>query len=337
VISILAEVERENRLKRAEAARGMVTREYARLIRTVAENAVELDPVPADEFRRLLRPLQTKAESAESAAEFAEVHTAFREELRRYRGKCEELFHRIQSELSSAETAMESIAGSVAGSGAELEAKVTREITRLEEAADTGDIELIRETIHDSTAALAAAYEELQRASQVMIVQLQDEIRSLHQGLAEERRALYTDPTSGAWVRPKLDRQIEDLLRKGDTFWVLLARVEWKEPAVTQAEADTCLAALVRRLEESLGRDAMIGRWDHDVFAAVLALDADPEVQAGICAEIQRILGEPYFGADAQGAVFLSVKTAPVAHFKHAGPAEFYLMLGRAVSALSER
>ena len=62
----------------------------------------------------------------------------------------------------------------------------------------------------------------MRRSHQLVVTQLQDEIRTLHQAMDNERSRMDRDHASGAWNRQKLNERIEHLLRNNEPFCVLL-------------------------------------------------------------------------------------------------------------------
>ena len=337
MISIRSELDRNIELKKAEEFRSQVAKEYALAIRTVADYAIELDPALTASFRRHLRRLQAKAETSESSVEFAEFNSALRGELRWYRDQSEERVLRMRADLSAAETAMQSMAQNMTASGADLEVQVKEEISRLETAAADEDLGKIREAIQWSVSALRTSYEELQRSNHMVVAQMQEEIRLLHKGLAEERRTMYTDPASGAWVRAKLDTRIEQLLSQGAQFWILFARFEARSGPYPKIVMDGALQALVRRITGILGPNCMVGRWAPDVFAGIM--ETGPAVQSSICQVVRDGLPGvyPIWDDGTTHQVDIRVEIAAVTHRSRKSAADFYLEVGQTLGALGAR
>ncbi len=135
----------------------------------------------------------------------------------------------------------------------------------------------------------------MQRSNQLVIAQLQDEIRVLHQQFEQERKALFTDRASGAWNRPKIDIHLDNLLRQNQPFCTLLVwvrnlkRIEGQN---SRTVLEGTLKALTVRFRAITGEEAVIGRWTEDQFVAIL--DIPPGRAIPLSAEATRKLSGGY-------------------------------------------
>ena len=115
---------------------------------------------------------------------------------------------------------------------------------------------------------------------------------ALHREMDSERRALFTDASSGAWTREKLTARIDDNLSGDDAFCVVMtALTNLKRLSATHARAqiiEAALKALVKRLHGIVGKDAMVGRWSDDQFAVLL--EVTPGHAMTVSAEIAKDL-----------------------------------------------
>ena len=95
---------------------------------------------------------------------------------------------------------MKVFAESVTSSGDDHEQQLRQEVSRLEAVAASDDIRLIRGGIATSTGTIVRACTELRRSHQVVVTQLQDEIRQLHKAVERERSRTehFASPARGA-------------------------------------------------------------------------------------------------------------------------------------------
>ncbi len=99
---------------------------------------------------------------------------------------------------------------------------------------------------------------------------------SLHQQIDTGRRVQFLDTPSGVWNRAKIESQMEDMLNRDESFCVLVLRLRNMrrlDQRHTPAVIEGGVKALIQRLTAMLGDDAVIGRWDEEVFAAILQVD----------------------------------------------------------------
>jgi GGDEF domain-containing protein len=171
-----------------------------------------------------------------------------------------------------------------------------------------------------------------------VIAQLQDEIRSLHQTMENERRATQTDAPSGAWNQRKLAERFDQLLKLDESFAVLLlAIVNWRQAGQEHSPhgADACLKALVTHLKANFSAEGMVGRWSDNVLAVIVETDpaAAAEAVSGVIQELAA--GYPRTEFDRATGLTLHIKSALVGRKRGTNAAQFYPQLGQHVAALT--
>lgn len=267
----LDEVERRNSLFSA------VLECYALAVDASAHYAVEIDPALAVEFRQHLKAIEEQSRQAANVDQLRDVQSSFRGELREYRDKSAGQLQKMQQELENATAAMMIFAETVASNGENHEQEVRARLRDLETAAKRQTVAEIRGGIGTAVAAIQSSVEQIQHSNQVVVAQLQDEIRVLHQQIEQERKALYTDPASGAWNRQKIDTHIDNLLRQNHPFCLLMVWVRNLKRLDSQHSrtvVEGTLKAIIARFAALTGNDAIIGRWSQDQFVAVLDVPA---------------------------------------------------------------
>lgn len=250
---------------------------YALAIESSAHYAVEVDPSLAAEFRKHLKTIEDQSRSAVSVDQLRSAQSSFRGELREYRDKSAEQLKKMRQEVENATAAMMVFAETVASNGENHEQEVRAKLQDLQATAKKDTIEEIRGGIGAAVAAIQSSVEQIQHGNQLVVAQLQDEIRVLHQQIEQERKALYTDRASGAWNRQKIDTHLDNLLRQNQPFCLVLVWVRNLKRLDSQHSrtvVEGTLRALITRFASLTGDDAVIGRWSQDQFVAVLDVSA---------------------------------------------------------------
>jgi GGDEF domain-containing protein len=250
---------------------------YALAIDSSAHYVVEVDPALAVEFRQHLKAIEEQSRKAANVDQLRDAQSSFRGELREYRDKSAEQLKKVRQELENATAAMMVFAETVAANGENHEQEVLAKLQDLETAAKSDSIVEIRGGIGQAVAGIQTSVEQIQHGNHLVVAQLKDEIRVLHQQIEQERKALYTDRASGAWNRQKIDTHIDNLLRQNHPFCLLLVWVRNLKRLDTQYSrtvVEGTLKALIARFSALTGDEAIIGRWSQDQFVAILDIPA---------------------------------------------------------------
>ena len=325
-------------LERLEELQQTLAKCYGLAIKSSAEYAVELDPNSTEYFRQRLQLLDAQCGQASAPEHYNAVQASLRGELRNYRDQAREQMSRMRKDLQNAAAAMKVFAESVTGSGDDCELQLRQEVERLEALAASDDIEQIRCGIESATGAIVRSYSQLRRSHQLVVTQLQDEIRTLHQAMDNERSRMDRDHASGAWNRQKLNERIEHLLQRNDPFCVLLVsarNLRRLERQYSSAVITDALRTLVQQFDDILGGEAMIGRWSEDVFSAIL--DMDPSSAMALSAEINRKLSMSFPVWTSGVAQMLTIETSSgiVDRRRDSDPSKFYRKLEQMAAAMA--
>lgn len=280
-----------NALEHAEQLRNVCHDSFVNAIRAAADYAIELDPAPTAELRQNLQRLIEQLENKREVEDYQAVQASLRGELRLYRDRSAEWLAKMSRELQAAATAMQSLAGSLTSNSSEHEAKLNAGLRALAAVQESDDLVYIKQVTRDAAVSINQSWEQLRRANQMVTTQLHDEIQALYREIDNERRAMFTDPTSGAWNREKLSVRIENNLRGEDAFCLVIAEItNLKRLTATYSGevVEATLKALVKRVQGIVGKDAMIGRWSDDQFAVLL--EVTPGYVMTIASEITKDL-----------------------------------------------
>jgi GGDEF domain-containing protein len=325
-------------LERLEELKQTLAKCYALAIKSSSEYAVELDPHSTEYFRQRLLLLDTQCGQASAPEHYNAVQASLRGELRNYRDQAREQLGRMRKDLQNAAAAMRVFAESVSTSGNDCDLQLRREVEQLEALAASDDIEKIRCGIESTTGAIIRSYGQLRRSHQLVVTQLQDEIRTLHQAMDNERSRMERDHASGAWNRQKLNQRIDQLLQRNDPFCVLLVsarNLRRLERQYSSAVITDALRTLVQQFDNILGGEAMIGRWSEDVFSAILELD--PGSAMALSTEINRKLSMsfPVWTTGVAQMLTIETTTGIVDRRKDSDSSKFYRKLEQMAEAMA--
>jgi GGDEF domain-containing protein len=248
---------------------------YALAITATAQYAVEIEHSQAEEFREHLQVLAKTLRAATKTDDVRIVEASFRGELRDYRDLSQRQLTKLRQEVGAAAAAVHALAENVAANGSDHEKELELELCKLDRAARLDDPNAVRDSIFAAISSIASSLDQMRRANRLVVAQLQNEIRLLHQAMQSERQSLFTDRASGAWNRQKLTGRIEELLQRDEPFCVLmiaLRNFKRLDGRYSRTVVENVLSALVSRFHSILGPESPIGRWSEDQFAAILPM-----------------------------------------------------------------
>lgn len=269
MISLTATV---SKLDALEGLRSAAASAFVNAIESSGQYAVEVRPDTLARLRSHLETLAQRVAEARSPAAYQEIHAAFRGELRGYREQADAEIRRLREDLAAAAQMMETFSDSVSTSGEDHERQLKEEFRRLENDVETGDLNKIRTSIHHAVQTVEESCEQMRRENLLVVAQLRDEIRALHQEAERCRRARQTDQISGAWTRDKLDTRIADLILVNQPFCILLIGIRNLREACAPLPPGAGSAvshAILDRAMGLLGEEVMLGRWSETAFAAL--------------------------------------------------------------------
>ncbi|HEY6341951.1 MAG TPA: GGDEF domain-containing protein [Bryobacteraceae bacterium] len=170
-----------------------------------------------------------------------------------------------------------------------------------------------------------------------MIAQLRDEIQSLHREMESTRRTLYTDRTTGAWNRARMESRLDELLHRREAFVAIIlwvSNLKRLEADPSEPLIEGALKAMVQRVAAMAGPPVAIGRWTHEQF--VVLMDTNPAAAAAISSELAQKLSRRY-AVQHDGLshnVSLRVASAVLQHSAGGDPREFLNKLEQMMGGL---
>ena len=249
---------------------------YVHALRSTAQYSVEIDAEDSETFRDHLDVIVKQVETAKYPEDWLSLQASFRGELRNHRDRSLARLTKLRNEIKAAADAIELFAESVVSSGMDHKEGLDDALGKLDAVVREESIAKVRDALVDAKAQIGASVERMEREHHLMVAQLRDEIRSLHRQIEADRRAQFTDPATGVWNRQKLQEQMEQMLDHDESFCVLIVNIRnlrRLDQRYSRPIVEGGVSALLQRMTGMLGDDAMLGRWDEDVFAAILQID----------------------------------------------------------------
>jgi GGDEF domain-containing protein len=263
-------------LTRMENLLQTITAGYRNAVRSSAQCAIEMDSLDAQLFRQHIEALEEQLATAAAPEHWEALEASFRSELRAYRDKASGRLGQMRTEIKAAADAMLIFADSVASNGLDHEQQLQEELGQLKSAIEDEDLSQVRAVIGSAVGGITASVAKMQSGHYLVIAQLRDEMRLLHQQIDAERRTLYTDRATGLWNRQKLDSQINDRLENDQPFCMLLVRLrnlKQLESGYHCTVIEGAINALLQRFTAMIGEDTLLGRWNDENFAAILDIE----------------------------------------------------------------
>jgi len=311
---------------------------YSQAIHSTEQHAVEVDAAQLAQFRAQLQALKQRLQDAAQPELLESIQASFDAELRGYHDKTSEQIERMRREIKAAAAAVEAFASSVTANGTELETGLKHELQRLNKAATSDDLNEIRGVIRAATAKIAAGVEQMRAANRLVIAQLKDEIRLLHQEIRTARNASPREDVSAKESRQKIDNQIDALVRQGSPFSVLLVVVtnlEGMRNCHPAGVIESGLRSLESRFANAVPGAALTGRWSTNQFAAVLGTESANAM--AMSSDVVQKLSAPFVEQDQGTARTLtfSVKAGVIEFRPGSDVAKFQSKLKQLAEALA--
>ncbi len=304
----------------------LVSGGYVNAIQAMADYPVVVDPEQAAELKDHLLKMRAQLERASQPEDYGAVQSNLRGELRLYRDQTAALLEQLRRDARGAETVLQSLSAAVIANGVDYEKRLEADIKALAGVQALEDLGQIRQVVRGAVEGINESWRQLNRANQLVIAQLHDEIRALHRQMDRDRHAQITDNVSGAWNRERLNQRIDDNLGRGDTFCLVLAAITNFaniSASVSPIVMERTLQALVKRIHGVAGADAMVGRWSESEFGVLL--EAEAAHGLWMSGKISRALSSRYSIQEDGVArtVILIVDTSLIDHHRSSDPQKF--------------
>ncbi len=244
---------------------------YAQAIRDMAHYTVELEPAEAEPQRKYLNALADEVSSGKAEA-LGETRATLRGLLRDYRDKVAHYVNRLREELDGMARAFEQILSSLSQADGEQEFRLRSALARIRNLARSPEGSAVSAVLLSATDDISQGLEQMRKQHQLTVSQLQVEMGMLHKRIDALEAAASLDQLTELYNR----REMEERIRLGPgSFRLVLARVSGLRRAEIQYRPEVAAeltAAFTKRLRNSLPESAVLGRWGHEEFIAMLSI-----------------------------------------------------------------
>ena len=287
------------------------------LVETVAEEVLVVDELEAQQHRYRLRTLTIEMAKAPSADAWPRWHDEIQRELKNYRQQGEKRIRGLRSDLEQTAEALQQYVIAFADGGECEEKRLKGDLSALEQLRQKQTVAELHEGLAAIAARLSGTIEEIQKRNQLVVTQLQDEIRTLQRRLEQAERR--QGQTANISQRASFEKRVQERIQRGEEFCLFLVRIpNWSHILQTETaeRASILISEVHSRLNESLGADTFAGRWYDGYLTALVPLDKRRAMDASD--ELVRQLSGRYPVPDGAATKMLpiSVRIAVLDHFQ---------------------
>lgn len=276
-----------NELERLASERDSAVECFRGTLGNLAHYVVEVDEQATNQYRSYVSAL---AEGL-CFASLREASSTLRALLRDYKEKAAEYLKDVRDQLASTASALEAVMESLAQTDGDSESRVRNALGSLRELAQDPAAASIRDLLLAATNGVGQAVEEMRKQHQSYVAQFNTEIHMLHQRIAQLESAATVDGVTQLLTRAEIERHIQSL-DTCDVSVLLLTTsgLRLAEARYSIGVAAELAGAFAKRLRNVLPPNAVIGRWSHDEFVAILNTPAAEVIK------LARTLGDQLSG-----------------------------------------
>lgn len=252
---------------------------YCSALQCAESYLVEVDPPDTRETRSQLREVLTAVERTSDPEVLVDTRGRLRGVLRDYQERAHSQISRLRSDLESALVAMQGVADSMSAQNGDHREQLTHELMRLKATTGLQDISRIRAGVLSAVQGIETCVERMQYENQLVIAQLADEIRVLHDRVDAVGRLATLDPATGLLNRAQTETRLAVAASSETAQPLCLIYIAVRNYKLVCHESgrvvvEAVMSALAGRVRSIFGDGAQVGRWSDDEIV-VLAL-GDP-------------------------------------------------------------
>jgi diguanylate cyclase len=257
-------------LEHSHQIRAAVLDCYVQAIKNIAHYAVELDQELTAPHRKYLATLAT--EVATDAPEMVvESRATLRGLLRDYRDKASQYLANLRDELAGTARALQEILDSLAQADGDHEKNLRAALGKLRQVATAPGYAALGTVISATADSIEKNLEEVRKQHQLTTSQFLVEIRMLHKRIDALEAAASVEEIARFATREEMAERIR--ATPAGQYCLLLVGARGLRRAEVQfgkEVGDALGGAFAKRLRNSLPPAALIARWGHEEFAAMV-------------------------------------------------------------------
>jgi diguanylate cyclase (GGDEF)-like protein len=261
-------------LERAEQRFRTCLHCYVAALQSMEKHAVTAREDLLEEYRAALRRIRRRVLEESNCQTVQQSVVWLEEALRDYSRKSSGVWRERETEVKKI-LALLAEAAETLGVRSETYTEDLRNVARqLEAAARQDDLAAIRRKLAEGIRQIKQCAEEMQRENQASAAQLRQELEAFRERLARVEVLAVTDPLTGLANRRAAEKLIEEKIRAGDRFCLMLFDLDDFKRINDQyghQAGDQVLRFFGRRLAEQFRPNDLVCRWGGDEFLVVLA------------------------------------------------------------------
>lgn len=263
---------------------------YGLAIRNIAQYSIDLDGQVTSAYKKYLEELAAGLRNPTTAA-LDESRATLRGLLRDYRDKTAAYLSQLREELSGSAQALQQILEALGQTEGDHEQQMRTAISKIRGAPLPKDSEAAK-VIQAATKTIENSLEQVRKQHQFTVSQFLMEIRMLHKRIDGLESSARVDQLTTLFTRQEMEARIRE---RKDLFTLLLVKIGGFRTSEIQhgkEVAEELAGAFSKRFRNSLPPDAVIGRWAHEDFLAILKMDQ--QAAGTLAKKISEGLAGPY-------------------------------------------
>lgn len=258
---------------------------YVAALQSIDRYAVPSREDLLTEYRAVLRRLRRRVLEQPDCETIQQSTVSLDGLLEDYCRKSSAIWRDREAEVKKILTLLAEAAETLGVRGETYSADLRNAARQLEAAARLDDLPAIRRKLAEGIRQIKQCAEEMQRQHQASALQLQQELEAFRERLARVEALAVTDPLTGLANRRAAEKRIEEKIRAGERFCLMLFDLDdFKSinDRYGHQAGDQVLKFFGRRLAEQFRPEDLVCRWGGDEFLVVFSstqLDAEARLQ----------------------------------------------------------
>ena len=256
-------------LDRIHKSRALAVECYLTAIQCVAQYAVVINPEVTDTHRNYLTALAAEVASGEETR-LQQSRATLRGLLREYRKQVALHLDGLREELSATARALQGIMDSLAQAEGDHELVLRKAVRNLREVTDSSSPSAIRLIVNAAAGQIDHGLEDLRKQHQLTVTQFQEEIGMLHRRIDSLESAARVDGLTKFLNRSEIEQGLHEPLEGACVLMIRLTGLRMAEVHFRVSVAEELAGAFAGRLRNTLPAGAIVGRWGHEEFVAIV-------------------------------------------------------------------